>query len=136
MKNQRKWLKQVWILKFWSLINCFSMHWTKKLTLDIMIFSWFTCPHVFTNSQITNFPKNCTFKKVYFWAGWDFSSKWFDCSKRSWKIGIWNSKFVKRSQIDPNVFLESIIQFFTKKFLELTLEKLFTNVLKVGSYIS
>ena len=32
LKNQRNWLKQVWMLKFWSVINCFFMHWTKKLT--------------------------------------------------------------------------------------------------------
>ena len=31
--NQRNWLKQVWMLKFWSVINCFFMNWTKKLTL-------------------------------------------------------------------------------------------------------
>ena len=24
---------KIWMLKFWSLINCFFMHWTKKLTL-------------------------------------------------------------------------------------------------------
>ena len=33
LKNQRNWLKQVLMLKFWSVINCFFMHWTKKLTL-------------------------------------------------------------------------------------------------------
>ena len=33
LKNQRNWLKQVWMLKLWSEINCFFMHWTKKLTL-------------------------------------------------------------------------------------------------------
>ena len=33
LKNQRNWLKQVWALKFWSVINCFFMHWPKKLTL-------------------------------------------------------------------------------------------------------
>ena len=35
LKNQRNWLKQVWMSKFWSVINCFFMHWTKKLTLLI-----------------------------------------------------------------------------------------------------
>ena len=33
-------------------------------------------------------------------------------------------------------FLNLLYSFSQKKFLELTLEKLFTNVLKVGSYIS
>ena len=33
LKTQRNWLKQVWMLNFWSVINCFFMHWTKKLTL-------------------------------------------------------------------------------------------------------
>ena len=33
MKNQRNWLKQVWMLKFWIVINCIFVHWTKKLTL-------------------------------------------------------------------------------------------------------
>ena len=33
LKNQRNWLKQVWMFKFWSVINRFFMHWTKKLTL-------------------------------------------------------------------------------------------------------
>ena len=33
LKNQRNWLKQVWMLKFWSVINCIYVHWTKKLTL-------------------------------------------------------------------------------------------------------
>ena len=33
LKNQRNWLKQVWTLKFWSVINWFFMHWTKKVTL-------------------------------------------------------------------------------------------------------
>ena len=32
-KTQRNWLKQVWMLKFWSVINCCFMRWTKKLTL-------------------------------------------------------------------------------------------------------
>ena len=37
LKNQRNCLKQVWVLKFWSAINCFFMHWTKKLTLDFAL---------------------------------------------------------------------------------------------------
>ena len=35
LKDQRNWLKQVWMLKFWSEINCIFVHWTKKLTLAI-----------------------------------------------------------------------------------------------------
>ena len=33
LKNQRNWLKQVWIWKLWSVINCFFIHWMMKLTL-------------------------------------------------------------------------------------------------------
>ena len=33
LKNQRNWLKQVWMLKFWSVIYCIFVHWTKKFTL-------------------------------------------------------------------------------------------------------
>ena len=33
LKNQRNWLKQIWTLKFWDIINCIFVHWTKKLTL-------------------------------------------------------------------------------------------------------
>ena len=33
LKNQRNWLKQVKMLKFWNVINCVFVHWTKKLTL-------------------------------------------------------------------------------------------------------
>ena len=33
LRNQRNWLNQVWLLKFWSVINCIFLHWTKKLTL-------------------------------------------------------------------------------------------------------
>ena len=42
LKNQRNWLKKVWMLKFWSAINCFFMHWTKKLTLVMMITTYFS----------------------------------------------------------------------------------------------
>ena len=38
LKNQRNWLKQVWMLKFWSVINCIFVHWTKKLTLALFCF--------------------------------------------------------------------------------------------------
>ena len=34
LKNQRNWLKKIWVLKFWSVINCIFVHWTKKLTLS------------------------------------------------------------------------------------------------------
>ena len=33
LKNQRNWLKQVWMWKFWNVINCILLHWRKKLTL-------------------------------------------------------------------------------------------------------
>ena len=33
LKKQRNWLQQVSMLKFWSVNNCFLVHWTKKLTL-------------------------------------------------------------------------------------------------------
>ena len=33
LKNQRNWLQQVSMLKYWSVINRFFMHWAKKLTL-------------------------------------------------------------------------------------------------------
>ena len=31
MKSQRNWLKQVWMLKFWSVINCTFVHWRNLL---------------------------------------------------------------------------------------------------------
>ena len=34
LKNQKNWLKQVSMLKFWSVINYIFVHWTKKLTLE------------------------------------------------------------------------------------------------------
>ena len=34
LKNQRNWVKQVWMLKFWDVINCIFVHWVKKLTLS------------------------------------------------------------------------------------------------------
>ena len=33
LKNQRNWLEQVWMWKFWNVINCILLHWRKKLTL-------------------------------------------------------------------------------------------------------
>ena len=42
LKTQRNWLKQVSMLKFWSVINCLFMHWTKKLTLAVKYFYLFT----------------------------------------------------------------------------------------------
>ena len=33
LKNQRNWIKQVLMIKFWSGINCILLHWPKKLTL-------------------------------------------------------------------------------------------------------
>ena len=34
LKNQRNWKKQVWMINFWSGINCILLHWRKKLTLS------------------------------------------------------------------------------------------------------
>ena len=34
-EKPRNWLKQVWMLKIWSVINCIFVHWAKKLTLII-----------------------------------------------------------------------------------------------------
>ena len=39
LKNQRNWLKQVWMWKFWNVINCILLHWRKKLTLASCFFS-------------------------------------------------------------------------------------------------
>ena len=36
LKNQRNWLKQVSMLKFWIVLNRFLMQWTKKLTLQYL----------------------------------------------------------------------------------------------------
>ena len=33
LKNQKNWLKHVWMLKFWDVINCIFVHWRMKLTL-------------------------------------------------------------------------------------------------------
>ena len=33
LKNQRNWLNQVWMWKFWNVINCILLHWYKHLTL-------------------------------------------------------------------------------------------------------
>ena len=35
LKNQRNWLKQVWMLRFWSVINCIFVHWIKKLFITM-----------------------------------------------------------------------------------------------------
>ena len=35
LKNQRNWLNQVWMWKFWNVINCILLHWYKHLTLEI-----------------------------------------------------------------------------------------------------
>ena len=37
LKNQRNWRKQIWMLKFCSVINCILVHWTKKLTLVVKL---------------------------------------------------------------------------------------------------
>ena len=36
LKNQRNWLNQVWMWKFWNVINCILLHWRKKLTLGAL----------------------------------------------------------------------------------------------------
>ena len=51
LKNQRNWLKQAWMLKFWSVINCFFMHWTKKLTL----LYYFCCSKLFSFTYLFYF---------------------------------------------------------------------------------
>ena len=65
LKNQRNWLKQVPMLKFWSLINCFLMHWTKKLTLAlsdslcVMIWQlfWYVLRlHILNTYYVFNYP--------------------------------------------------------------------------------
>ena len=33
LKNQRNWLNQVWMWKFWNVMNCIILHWYKHLTL-------------------------------------------------------------------------------------------------------
>ena len=33
LKNQRNWLNQVWMWKFWNVMNCILLHWYKHLTL-------------------------------------------------------------------------------------------------------
>ena len=33
-KDQRNWLKQGLMVKFWIVINCISVNWTKKLTFE------------------------------------------------------------------------------------------------------
>ena len=47
LKNQRNWLKQVWMLNFWRVINCIFVHWTKKLTL---VYNFFN-PNVLVGSS-------------------------------------------------------------------------------------
>ena len=37
LKNQRNWLKQVWM---WKLITCILLHWRKKLTLVSVQWQW------------------------------------------------------------------------------------------------
>ena len=51
LKNQRNWLNQVWMWKFWNVINCILLHWYKHLTLIRVFFSCSTCG--FTNSQFS-----------------------------------------------------------------------------------
>ena len=47
LKNQRNWIKQVLIIKFWSGINCILLHWQKKLTLVIKILQFVKIAIVF-----------------------------------------------------------------------------------------
>ena len=62
LKNQRNWLKQVGMLKFWSVINCIFVHWTKKLTLhrtsSKMRNFFLILPHRFSQ----NWMNECKFK--------------------------------------------------------------------------
>ena len=36
LKNQRNWLKQVRMWKFWNVMNCILLHWYKHLTLEFL----------------------------------------------------------------------------------------------------
>ena len=54
LKNQRNRLKQVWMLKIWSVIKCIFVHWMKKLTLETF---WFV-------KQILK----RTFERVQYWG--------------------------------------------------------------------
>ena len=45
LKNQRNWLKQVWMWKFWNVINCILLHWRKKLTSTLSEPTFFWVSH-------------------------------------------------------------------------------------------
>ena len=74
MKDQTNWLKQVWMLKIWSVINCFFMQWTKKLTLQFL-FLFFYIPFQFQYFFCTYFRKRIITNGA--WSQWR-SNLWYN----------------------------------------------------------
>ena len=73
LKNQRNWLKLVWMLKVWSVINCIFVHWTKKLTFKcinhglnhLLFFSPLKLIKFMYSEKATKFCKTFTFLLSY-----------------------------------------------------------------------
>ena len=70
LKNQRNWLKWIWMLRFWSVINCIFLLWAKKLTLTFIF-----CLNNNTKNFSFEREKNLIFEYHLEQIGWRFFAK-------------------------------------------------------------
>ena len=77
LKNQRNWLKQVWMLKFCDVIICIVVHSPKKLTLNTYRNISTSCRKIQTTSLGIIIPIWPNFETSMFKDGCMISPRWF-----------------------------------------------------------
>ena len=90
LKNERNWMKQVWMLKFWSGINCILLHWPKKLTLPGNFFLLLT-------SQPITIHSSFNIAKLITGIDWNLMRRNSDCLDLRLSF---SDKFIIHSLID------------------------------------